>query len=58
MSEIEKVYYRSNKNFKLFGIKLLEIEYNSQCLESKGKFIQTSVPNKEYFEKEFRINKK
>lgn len=58
MSEIEKTYYKSNKKFKLFGLKFFEIEYDSKCLDGKGEFIQTSIPNKEYFEKEFRMRRK
>lgn len=57
MSKIDKIYYQSKKTFKLFGIKLFEIEYNSQCLDGQGEFIQETIPNKEYFEKEFKTRK-
>lgn len=57
MDKIDKMYYSSKKSFKLFGIKIFEIEDNTQRLDGQGEFIQESIPNKEYFEAEFRIKK-
>ena len=57
MSEVEKMYYSCKKTFKLFGIAFFEIEDNTRRFDGKGEFIQETIPNKEYFESEFRIKK-
>lgn len=54
MSEVEKQYYQSTTEYKLFGIKFFESNYTSSCYNGSGDFISSSIPNKEYFDREFR----
>lgn len=51
---VDKTYYTSHKSFKVFGIEIFKIDYCSTCYDGEGEFISESVPNKTYFEKEFR----
>lgn len=57
MSRTDKMYYRSEKKFKLFGITIFEVEDNTTRYDGNGEFITETLPNSEYFDKEFRINK-
>lgn len=55
--KINKNYYNSSKEFKLFGIKVWEVNYTGVEYDGKGSFINESTPDREYFEKEFRRDK-
>lgn len=57
MSQIDKMYYSCKKQFKLFGIKIFEITDDTKRYDGKGEFVQETIPNKEYFESEFRVKK-
>ena len=57
MSKTDKMYYRSDKKIKLLGITILEIIEDTTRYDGNGEFVTETVPNSEYFDKEFRINK-
>lgn len=57
MSKTDKMYYRSDKKIKLLGITILEIEDNTTRYDGNGEFVTETIPNSEYFDKEFRIDK-
>lgn len=58
MSNIDKMYYESKKEFKLFGIKIAEWTDLTTRLDGKGEFIaESSAPSVEYLEQEFLPSK-
>ena len=57
MSRTDKMYYRSKKVVKLLGFKVFEIIEDTTRYDGNGEFVTETVPNSEYFDKEFRIDK-
>ena len=58
VSKVTKSFWRKKKEYKLFGLKVFEIDENCSAYDGDGEFISESVPNKAYFEREFLSNKK
>ena len=54
MSDINKMYWQENKKYKLFGKVLFETDSVISKYDGKGDFINSTCPNKEYFEAEFK----
>lgn len=58
MSDIDKMYYESTKEFKVFGIKIAEWTDRTTRFDGKGEFIvESPIPSTEYLEREFLPNK-
>lgn len=58
MSDVTKSFWRKKKEYKLFGFKIFEIDENCSSYDGEGEFISESIPNKSYFEREFKVNRK
>ena len=43
MSRTDKMYYRSEKKFKLFGITIFEVEDNTTRYDGNGEFITETL---------------
>ena len=53
MSQVTKSFWKGNREYRLLGLKVFEVTENFSSYDGDGEFITETIPNKEYFEKEF-----